>query len=277
MNPIKALLTKELLEHKLVTRLPLFLAAFSIICIILIMSNSQNFSFNVQSSGLENWSPNFTHSDSFAGIAGLINFMLAGLVTLVSFFTYTARTLSKERKEGSLAFWHSMPVSDAKAIAVKLIFALVIIPIITSFLLLFADLTVWCVGQWFLPQSLLTDYSVNLVALGQHYGEFISTMAAMSLALLPVACIIFFISQFNEHPLITIFVIILLIKIMGSIVFNSSAIGDWISQVNNLSINILMSDHPWGTLMAIGSPTLMGLFIIAVIFFILTVRFRSGK
>ncbi|PQJ67084.1 ABC transporter [Photobacterium angustum] len=277
MNPIKALLTKELLEHKLVTRLPLFLAAFSIICIVLIISNSHNLSFNVQTSGLENWSPNFTDSDSFAGIVGVINFMLAGLVTLVCFFTYTARTLSKERKEGSLAFWHSMPVTDAKAIAVKLVFALVIIPIIASFLLLFADLTVWFVGQWFIPQSLLADYSVNLVALGQHYVEFISTMAAMSLALLPVACIIFFISQFNEHPLITIFVIIILIKIMGSIVFNSTAIGDWISQVNNLSINILMSDHPWGTLLAIGTPTLMGLFIIAVSFFVLTVRFRSGK
>lgn len=277
MNPIKALLTKELLEHKLVTRLPLFLAVFSIICIILIMSNSHNLSFNVQSSGLENWSPNFTNSDSFAGIIGSVNFILAGLVTLVSFFTYTARTLSKEKKEGSLAFWHSMPVSDTKAIAVKLVFALVIIPIIASFLLLFADITVWLVGQWFIPQSLLADYSVNLVAMGQHYGAFISTMAAMSLALLPVACIILFISQFNEHPLITIFVIILLIKIMGSIVFDSTVIGDWISQVNNLSINILMSERPWETLLAIGSPTLVGLLIIAVTFFVLTVRFRSGK
>ncbi|PSV13407.1 ABC transporter [Photobacterium leiognathi] len=277
MSQIRTLLAKELLEHKIVTRLPLFLAIFAIINISLIISNTGNFSFNIQSSGLESWTPTLAGSETFAGVIGLINFLIAGLVTLISFFTYAARTLAKERKEGSLAFWHSMPVTDNKAIAMKLVFALVVIPVISSFLLLFSDLTVWIVGEWFVPQSLLTEYSVNGMAIVLHYGEFISTMAAMSLALLPVACIIFFISQFNDHPLITIFVIIIIIKIMGSFVFNSTVIGDWISQVNNLSINILLSKTPWLTLLNIGVPTLIGLFIVTVGFFVLTVRYRSGK
>ncbi|MCP4954364.1 MAG: ABC transporter [Photobacterium aquimaris] len=275
MKQSYTLIKTELLEHKIIVRLPVFLALFSMFVVVMIFTNINNFSFNIQTNGFDGWQPPITTS-SFAGMVGSVSFFVAGIVSLLSFFTYSARTLAKERKEGSLAFWHSMPVSDSKAIAIKLLVALVVIPLFSSLLLLLIDVTVWIVAMWVMPTDMLAENALSLVAIGLHWGQFIATMAAMSLALLPVACVIFCTSQLTEHPLLVLFVAITLVKLISSMLFNSMAIGAWLNKVSNLAFNILTSEHPWQTLANVGTITLLGLLILSIGIFKASVHLRSG-
>ncbi|KJG56605.1 ABC transporter [Photobacterium kishitanii] len=275
MKQSYTLIKNELLEHKIIIRLPLFLALFTMVVVVLVLSNINNFSFNIQMNDIDGWQPPITAS-SFAGVVGSVSLFIAGIVSLLSFFTYSARALAKERKEGSLAFWHSMPVSDSKAIAIKLLVALVVIPLFSSLLLLFVDITVWIVAMWVMPANMLVENSLSLVAIGLHWGQFISMMAAMSLALLPIACVIFCASQLTEHPLLVLFVAITLVKFISYMLFDSMAIGTWLNKVSNLAFNILTSNHPWQTLTSVGMVTLLGLLVLSVGIFKTSVHLRSG-
>jgi ABC-2 type transport system permease protein len=274
MKQSYTLVKNELLEHTILIRLPLFLALFAAVLVVIVLSNINNLSFNIQMNGIDGWQPPMT--SSFAGVIGSVSFFIAGIVSLLSFFTYSARALAKERKEGSLAFWHSMPVSDGKAIAIKIFVALIIIPLLSSLLLLFIDVTVWIVAMWVMPADMLVENSLSLAAMGLHWGRFISMMAAMSLALLPIVCIIFCASQLTEHPLLVLFVAMTLVKFISYMLFDSMAIGVWLNRVSNLAFNILTSEHPWQTLGSVGSITLFGLFIIAVGLFKVSIYLRSG-
>ncbi|SMY32716.1 ABC transporter [Photobacterium andalusiense] len=275
MKQSYTLIKTELLEHKIIVRLPVFLALFAMFVVVMILTNINNFSFNIQTNGFDGWQPPITTS-SFAGMVGSVSFFVAGIVSLLSFFTYSARALAKERKEGSLAFWHSMPVSDSKAIAIKLLVALVVIPLFSSLLLLLIDVTVWIVAMWVMPTDMLAENALSLVAIGLHWGQFIATIAAMSLALLPVACIIFCTSQLTDHPLLVLFVAITLVKLISSMLFNSMAVGAWLNKVSNLAFNILTSEHPWQTLANVGTITLLGLLILSIGIFKASVHLRSG-
>ncbi|WP_256382881.1 ABC transporter [Photobacterium toruni] len=275
MKQTYTLVKNELLEHKIIIRLPLFLALFAAVLVVIVLSNINSFSFNIQMNDIDGWQPPITTS-SFAGIVGSGAFFIAGIVSLLSFFTYSAKALAKERKEGTLAFWHSMPVSDSKAIAIKIFVALVIIPLLSSLLLLFIDVTVWVVAKWVMPTDMLVENGLSLAAIGLHWGQFISMMIAMSLALLPIICIVFCASQLTEHPLLVLFVAITLIKFISYMLFDSMAIGTWLNRVSNLAFNILTSNHPWQTLASVGSVTLFGLLIVAVGLFKVSVYLRSG-
>ena len=275
MKQSYTLIKKELLEHKIILRLPFFLALFTAVLVVMVLSNINDFSFNIQMNDIDGWRPPATTS-SFAGVVGSAAFFIAGIVSLLSFFTYSAKTLAKERKEGSLAFWHSMPVSDSKAIAIKLFVALAIIPLLSSLLLLFVDVIIWIVAMWVMPTDMLAENALSFAAIGQHLWQFISMMTAMSLALLPIVCIIFCASQLTDHPLLVLFVAITLIKFISYILFDSMAIGTWLNKVSNLAFNILTSNHPWQTLANVGTITLCGLLIFAAGIFKINVYLRSG-
>ena len=130
--------------------------------------------------------------------------------------------------------------------------------------------------MWVMPADMLVENSLSLAAMGLHWGQFISMMAAMSLALLPIVCIIFCASQLTEHPLLVLFVAMTLVKFISYMLFDSMAIGVWLNRVSNLAFNILTSEHPWQTLGSVGSITLFGLLIIAVGLFKVSVYLRSG-
>lgn len=275
MKQVRCLIEKELLEHKIIIRLPLFLTFFVAVLFVLLLNNINDFSFNFQINGIENWQPVINHH-TFAGIIGSMVFFIAGVMSLLSFFTYSAKTLAKERKEGSLAFWHSMPVSDTKAITIKLVVALFLIPLFSSIFLVIVDIIIWLFARWIMPADMLVSSVISLAAIGEHWLLFSSTMIAMSLALLPIACVIFCVSQVTDHPLLVLFVGVSLIRFIGYLLFDSTLLGDWLNKVSNLPFNILNSEQPWHKLLDVGSITLLGLFIVSVMFFYISVKLRSG-
>lgn len=274
MSPVIYMLEKELIEHKLVTRLPIFLGIFAVVMFALLMSGD-NSHFYFQISGDYTWT-GLAGVTGFAGIIGKVNVIVAGMVSVLSFFAYMPKTLRKERQEGSLMFWRSMPVTDQLAIAVKLIFALIVIPCIASLLLLFSDLIVWLLGSWLLPVDMQASASMSLLAMVSHWFEFLGRMIFVSLALLPIACLLLVLSQITRHPLISLFVAVLMINLLTYMVFGSSRVGDFLSDIYHLPFNILVGDSPVTDFFSLGPITLIALLLASGGLFYLSAQLRGS-
>ncbi len=78
MRPLIQLLEKELIEYRIVVKLPLFIALFAVLNFALVMSGD-NVSFFVQTSGAGEWGFNLA-STGFANYVGKINELVAGFV-----------------------------------------------------------------------------------------------------------------------------------------------------------------------------------------------------
>ncbi len=114
MRSVVAMLQKEWLENPLVLRIPLFVLACGVILFVSLMSNDtlqHNMFFQMSFGG--------DVSDIHKELGDDVNMLItggAGLLSILLAVQYFPRTLRKERAEGSIMFWRSMPVSDIKAI-----------------------------------------------------------------------------------------------------------------------------------------------------------------
>lgn len=273
MKPIFYLLEKELIEYRIVFKLPLFLALLAVVNFVLVMSGD-NVSITVQTSGFADWGLGYT-TTGYAGFIGKLNEWVAGLVFLTLFLVYIPKTLRKERQEGSLMFWRSVPVSDHLAIAVKLIFGLAVIPLVCSLLLLFSDVIVWFLAKWFMTDELLNAFSVTLPTMFLHWVEFIGRLAVISLSLLPLACLLLVVSQLTNHPMVTVIVAVIATKLMTYLLLGTSAIGDLLSDIYSLPLAILTSEHPVEAYLSLGIITHIILLLIGGGLFFLCSRLRS--
>jgi len=267
------LLEKELIEYRIVLKLPLFLALLAVLNFALVMSGD-NVSFSVQTSGIGGWALD-SGTTGYAGFIGKLNEWVAGLVFLTLFLVYIPKTLRKERQEGSLMFWRSVPVSDHLAIAVKLLFGLVVIPFVASLLLIFSDVIVWLLAKWLMTDELITSFSVTLPAMLWHWLSFIGRLAVISLSLLPLACVLLVVSQLTNHPMVSVIVAVIVTKLMTYLLLGTSAIGDFISDVYSLPVTILTNEQPIEAYLSLGMLTHAVLLLISGGLFYLCSRLRS--
>jgi ABC-2 type transport system permease protein len=112
---------------------------------------------------------------SYLAIAGLI----AGFVSIVVFF-YLIDCLYSERRDRSILFWKSMPVSDAQVVLSKLAVALVVVPIgvlllaaatqLVLFIVLWLRFHGTVIGEIMPDWSFLSWFRAQLVAFGVMAG-----------------------------------------------------------------------------------------------------------
>ena len=244
------LLEKELIEHRIVIRLPLLLLAFAVINFTFVMQGD-NVSFTVQSSGqgMIDWG---IAQGTFAGLIGKLNEVVAGIVYLVLFFIYVPKTLRKEKQEGSLLFWRSMPVSDFQAVAVKLVFALVAIPFIASILMLAADFIVWLLAALWLPQDMVVGWGISFANLLSHWVEFLGRLSLMSVALFPLGAGLMALSQLTRYPLLAAILVVILFKIAMFQATGSGETGNLLSEYYGLSFSILTASSAWNVFAEFG-------------------------
>jgi ABC-2 type transport system permease protein len=126
-----ALVRRELWEHRSLYVVPAVLGAI----IVLIQMTGQTavsaFGTHIDMAllGATNIGPN----ERGAFIAGLLT-VLSGLLVLemlVLTTFYSLDSLYAERKDKSILFWRSMPVTDAETVISKLLTAIIVIPLIT--------------------------------------------------------------------------------------------------------------------------------------------------
>ncbi|MGF1689748.1 ABC transporter [Photobacterium kagoshimensis] len=273
MNRILCLIRKEWIEYPFIYRFPLVIACVVLLALAMFMSgNDVSVTWQVNGSSVI---PDIGDFLGFAGVLGNFNVWVASIVAVILFLVYTPKALSKEREEGSLMFWRSMPVSDWETVWVKMLFTLVVLPVLASTVLAFSDLIVWLLSSLWTTQSLDIQSSVTLWALLLHWLAFIGRMAAVSIVLVPFVSVIFLLSQVTRAPLVVLLVAVLLLNITTSLVFSSTALGDSIKALYQLPVTVLFSDNPIGTLFSVSLFSWFGLVAVSVICLILTVKMRQ--
>ena len=129
-RPFLVLVRRELWEHRSLVWAPLAMA-LTIIVLSLLSATLQG-GIDVQLDADRSMPELFRDAEQQRGIFGV---MIAGLVLpqlLVGFvvvFFYLLDCLFTERRDRSILFWKSLPVSDAKTVLSKLFVALVAIPL----------------------------------------------------------------------------------------------------------------------------------------------------
>lgn len=233
-----------------------------------------NVSFSVQSSGqgIIDWG---IAQGTFAGLIGKLNEVVAGVVYLVLFFIYVPKTLRKEKQEGSLLFWRSMPVSDYQAVAAKMVFALIVIPLIASILMLAADFIVWIMATIWLTLDLMASWGISFANLVSHWFEFLGRLGLMSIALFPLGAGLMALSQLTRYPLLAAILVVILFKIAMFQATGSSEVGNVLSEIYGLPFSILTGSSALSVFAGFGVFSHLVMLLVGVGLFLMSCWLRG--
>ncbi len=246
MHPSFYMLEKELIEHKINTRLPLFVALCGFLLFVSLFFNGaaqHEFFFQMEVNG----DVSDIHRE-FAQDLNSVIYFGAGLISLLLSTLYIPKTLRKERQEGSSMFWRSMPVSNALTHGVKLGFGLVVIPAICALLVLFADVLFWILNVSSEQQLALLVEQQSLFYVITNWLVFFARMLLVALVLLPLATMTLAISQLVNSPLLVMFVSSFAIKWLAIALFGFYGINDFFSVIASLPMKVLTASNPLSAL-----------------------------
>lgn len=246
MHPSFYMLEKELIEHKINTRLPLFAALCGFLLFVSLFFSGQ--AQLVFSSQME---VNGDMSDLQREFAQNINSVIyfgAGLISLLLSVLYLSKTLRKERQEGSSMFWRSMPISNATTHGVKLGFGLVAIPAICALLVLFADCLLWILNASSEQPLALILEQPSLFYVLTNWFVFFGRMLVIALVLLPLATVTLAISQLVNSPLLVMFISSFAIKWLAIALFGFHGIKDFFYVITSLPMKVLTASNQFSAL-----------------------------
>lgn len=181
---------KELWEfRKVLLWLPIVIAALAIVLPVFQLFRLEDHQWNNILRALTHLSElSFSEHDlnkisesSFAGVAGLFIPFIA--ISLIVQLYYLTSCLFDERRDLSVYFWRSLPVSDAATIGTKLLTGGLVIPII---FMIVASITLvtWVLIGLVISVILASSYSISLWEVWGHITV-ISSLAKIWINLLP--------------------------------------------------------------------------------------------
>jgi len=220
-----ALIQRELWEHRSIYVTPAAIGL--IVCLMMITGQvavsamGQHLDFALLGASA------LGENERAAALTGLLTFismpLLFSMIILTTF--YSLDCLSAERKDRSILFWRSIPVTDSETVTSKLITALVVIPLVTFILIMITHLVVLLIASvwvsirgadaWYLIWSaapLLDSWMVTFI-----------TMLALPLWLSPFVGWFLFVSAFTKRaPFLTAFMPLILLPMIEMILLPSS-------------------------------------------------------
>ncbi len=169
MKNIYWLVRRELWEHKgsfvytpIAIAVTLFVLPLIAICAVLIKTDSAQ-RLNIEKQIIDNV---FNATDSSSAIEGLITFCTVPLLWIGSLVItfYLLGALFDDRKDKSVLFWKSLPISDQETVISKLITALIIGPVILAVaitLLFYGQALLIATLSYFLSDQLWAAFTSN--------------------------------------------------------------------------------------------------------------------
>ncbi len=275
MHPSVYMIEKELIEHKVIIRLPLFIALCGLVLGVGLMFNSQaqhNFFFQMEVSG----DISEIHQEIARDLNSLI-FAIAGTVSLLLTTLFLPKTLRKERQEGSSMFWRSMPVSNHLTHAVKLAVGLVIIPLICALLVLFTDVMLWLIQTFSDKQLALLVEQQSIFYVLTNWLAFLARMLLVSIVLLPLAMVALAISQIVNSPLLVMFIGSYAIKWLSLSLFASDWISKFLALVVSLPIYVLFEPNPFRAIVEAPALSLVVYVAIGIIAYLTSIRLNRTE
>ena len=189
------LLKRELWEHTSLFKLP---AVFYLIVVL------GNLAFGNLIQYVE-FAPDGLQRGILRSAFGTVNSVAFIVFVFLAAF-YLLDCLYTERKDRSILFWRSLPVSDTQTVLFKLVTAVIVIPIILWITLVSAHITI------LILQSILgtdgTGSFLGLLSLGRYWLNLALVLLVTMLWSLPLLCWLMFCSSWtNRTPLITVIAI----------------------------------------------------------------------
>lgn len=145
MNTMAILIRREFWEHRVFLWLPLVLCAlFLLACIAF----GANFAINTTAfpGAMPGGRRGFNVEDPgfVVGLTAALPLLVTSLMAVVTFF-YVCDSLYADRKDRSILFWKSLPVSDAMTVLSKMLVALVAVPLLVYVIAFVTNLLVMLV------------------------------------------------------------------------------------------------------------------------------------
>ena len=170
MNALKAVIRRELQEHKWgFVYLPWIVGAFMSLVVVMVYLgltevNTENFKFSTDvfaDSEVVQSMKEATFEQRRAAIkAGLLVLGFPLVIALgFAILAYSLSTFFDERKDKSIIFWRSLPVSDSFTVLSKLIVALVVAPLLVIPALLFLHLVSVTAGSIYFAVSDIVPFT----------------------------------------------------------------------------------------------------------------------
>jgi ABC-2 type transport system permease protein len=138
---------------------------------------------------------------------------------------YTLDSLYAERKDRSILFWRSLPVTDAETVISKLLTALIVIPLITFALMMITHLVILTISSiWIGIRGADAWHLIWRVApLFDNWTATLIFVLALPLWLSPFVGWFLFISAYTKRsPFLTAFLPIVILPMLEKIVLGSS-------------------------------------------------------
>ncbi len=204
MNKFATLVMREVWEHHNLWRVPLILVGLVVLA-------------NLGFSGATSW-VGLAPPEISSQVIGTTLGSLGSLIFLVFSFLvlfYLVDCLYAERKDKSILFWRSLPVSDTQAILAKLFVAAVVIPVIIWFTIIVSQVVTLAI------QSISGSDNTQLFSLvdfGMYWRNLFFILLLTALWTLPLLTWILFCSSWSKRtPLIAALTIPILIMLLDNI------------------------------------------------------------
>lgn len=255
MSANVSMLEKEWLEHKIITRVPVVLLICGVVMLLSLLMNSTiqsnvTYELTYQGDGFES---GFELGKQLSHLV----LVSTGILSILLTSLYFPKTLRKERQEGSVMFWRSMPVTDLNIHAVKLVFGLLMVPLICSMLVIAADFLMWIINVVMAEKFPLFFTGESLFYVVSHWLEFLGRMGLVGVALLPFATLAMAISQKVNSPLLVMLIGFYVIKLLASNLFATDAISYFLDAVTRLPLDVLIEANPINAFVNVGVGNLM--------------------
>ena len=296
MKSLKALIRRELQEHKWAfIYLPWIVASFMFLVVVLVFVgltevNTENFSFSTEIYT----DPDIIKSMQESTLEERKGAIRAGLLVLGSplvialgfaLLAFSLSTFFDERKDKSIIFWRSLPVSDTYTVFSKLIVATIVAPLLIIPALVFLHLVSVTAGSTFFAISDIVPFTWAWNAYPWFdWIRIIFSLWLQTLWTLPILTWIMLAGSYSRKPVVAailpsvVFVLVERVALASTLFFDAlierlqpwSRASSFPKEYENLAVSE-MSDIPllFGTL-----EFWMGI-LISGIFIYLTIYFRS--
>ncbi|MDA9660943.1 hypothetical protein N9T78_01480 [Gammaproteobacteria bacterium] len=239
MTILFTMIRREIQEHKLAFIYAPFIVAL-VLCLVIIsvylgltdiQTTTFNFSTDLYDEEFQEDMLQATPESKTAVIrAGLTVLGLPILLTVgFGLLAYSLSTFADERKDRSLIFWRSLPVSDLTTVMSKLIFVVIVIPLlVVPNLFLLQLISLLSVSVYFVTNDIVSFGYVWTSYFISDWFRIIFSLWAQALWSLPILLWLMLAGTYFKKPVIGAIVPLVALIVLEGIIFKANNIQEFI-------------------------------------------------
>ena len=230
INNQLALIRRELIEHRAIYVAPVVIAVFSILSTLMGFVFADNVDIEgaqehidmalLAASNIDENQRGAILSSLLLGVSGMFGFAMMFIMVF-----YALDALYAERKNKSILFWRSMPVTDAETVISKLLVTLLVIPVVTFGLAAVVEIVVLIISSIWVSMRGASAWNLiwNAAPLFDTWAVTLTMFVTSALWFAPFFGWFLLVSGFTKRsPFLMGIVPILLLPMLGSLILKTN-------------------------------------------------------